>query len=139
MARSKNGEALSSHRRTPAAVRKLRGLRERAKTAGDLATWRRAQAVMGYIEGRTVIALSAELDVTRGSINRWLQWFEAAGLEGLKPRKAEGPAPRLAIEKLRELATIIDAGPQAAGFKTGGARSTVSLISGTARPSLGAT
>ena len=27
--------------------------------------------------------MAAELDVTRGSINRWLQWYEADGIEGL--------------------------------------------------------
>jgi transposase len=119
VARSKNGKAISSRRRTPAALSKLKGLRERARSGGDLKTWRRVQAVVGYIEGRTVIALSAELDVTRGSINRWLQWYAAAGLEGLKPRKAAGPAPRMAEPALEELATIIEGGPQAAGFSTG--------------------
>jgi transposase len=87
--------------------------------ADDLATWRRARAALGYIQGKSVIALSAELDVTRGSINRWLQWYEAAGLEGLKSHKAAGPAPRLADRQIQELATMIEAGPQAAGFSTG--------------------
>lgn len=119
MARSKNGQAISAKRTTPASVRKLRGLRDRAKRAGDLETWRRAHAVLGYIEGTSVIALSAEVDVTRGSINRWLQWYEAAGLEGLKPRKAAGPAPRLSEGQLEELAKMIEDGPIAAGFGAG--------------------
>src|SRR5216683_2712676 len=58
-----------------------------AKSVGDLATWRRAKAVFGYIHGKSVIALSAELDVTRGSINRWLQWFQANGTDGLKTER----------------------------------------------------
>ncbi len=38
---------------------------------------------------REVIALSQALEVTRGSINRWLQWYQAVGAEGL--RDAERP------------------------------------------------
>jgi hypothetical protein len=30
-----------------------------------------------------VIDLAAELGVTRGSVNRWLQWYEALGVDGL--------------------------------------------------------
>lgn len=90
MARSKNGKAISQRRRAPTAIRKLRGQIRRAKESGDLATWRRAHAVLGYIQGKSVIALSAELDVTRGSVNRWLQWYEAQGIEGLRPRKGSG-------------------------------------------------
>ena len=119
MARAKNGEAISRRRKTAAAKRKLRGLAKRSQKAGDLATWRRAHAVLGYIEGKTVIALCDELDVVRASVNRWLQWYEASGLEGLKPRKAPGATPRLSDEHRSELVTIIEAGPQAAGFMSG--------------------
>lgn len=119
MARSKNGEAISVRRRTPVAKRKLRGFLRRAKDSGDLATWRRAHAVLGYIEGQSVVALSDELDVTRGSVNRWLQWYEAQGLEGLRPRKAPGPAPRLSETQRAELAQVIESGPMAAGFGSG--------------------
>jgi transposase len=119
VARSKNGQIISPHRRTPAAKRKLRGLAKRSQSSGDLATWRRAHAVLGYIEGKTVIALCGELDVVRASVNRWLQWYEASGLEGLKPRKAPGAAPRLSEEQRAELAMIVEAGPQEAGFLSG--------------------
>lgn len=44
--------------------------------------WRRGRAVLGYIEGRRVVELAVELGVTRGSVNRWLQWYEALGIDG---------------------------------------------------------
>lgn len=119
MGRSKNGHAISPSRRTAAELRQLRKLFWDAKKAGDLETWRRTKAVLGYLTKKSVISLSGELDVTRGSINRWLQWFEAEGTEGLRPRKAPGGIPRLSQEKRDELATLIDAGPQAAGFTSG--------------------
>lgn len=119
MARSKNGQAISAARRTPKELRRLRRLLDDAKRTKDLETWRRAKAVLGYIGGIKVIALSAKLDVTRGSINRWLQWFEAAGTDGLRPRERVGGAPRLTEAQQQDLVLLIEAGPQAAGFQTG--------------------
>ncbi len=119
MARAKNWQAIGPSRRSAQELRKLRKLFWDAKKAGDLATWRRAKAVLGYLAKKSVISLSAELDVTRGSINRWLQWFEAEGAKGLLPRKAPGNAPRLNDECRAELAALIDAGPQSAGFTSG--------------------
>jgi transposase len=84
-----------------------------------LNAWRRAKAVLGYIQGKRVITMAEELDVTRGSINRWLQWYEANGIEGLVPKKPPGGAPRLTDEQQAELASTVIAGPQAAGYATG--------------------
>lgn len=119
MARSRNGEAIRPSQKTSARVRELSALLEEARLAGDLETWRRAKAVLGYLDGRRVIALSDELGVTRGSINRWLQWYDVAGSEGLRPRIAPGPAPRLSADQRDELIAVVEAGPQAAGFTSG--------------------
>jgi transposase len=117
--RSPNGQAISSARRTRAAQRRLAAFLRKAKTHGDLNAWRRAKAVLGYIKGKRVIAMAEELDVTRGSINRWLQWYEADGIEGLVPKKPPGGPPRLTDEQLAEVAATVVAGPQAAGYSTG--------------------
>lgn len=90
-----------------------------AKRDGDLQTWRRAKAVSGYLAGKAVIALSEQLDVTRGAINRWLQWFNAMGAEGLTTGKAPGAKPRLSQAQKDELTATIEAGPVTAGFRTG--------------------
>ncbi len=119
MARSQNGEAIGPSRRCRSERGQLRTLLARAKKRGDLATWRRAKAVLGYLRGDRVIDLAEELDVTRGSVNRWLQWFNAEGTDGLKPRKAPGPKPRLTEEQASELTTVIEAGPQSAGYLSG--------------------
>ena len=70
MARAKNGEAISPDGRTAAAKKKLRRFTDAAKKRGDLSAWRRGRAVLGYIDGRRVVELATELDVTRGAINR---------------------------------------------------------------------
>ena len=119
MARAKNGEAISAKGRSSAALKKLkRFIEERAK-AGDLDEWRRGKAVLGYIEGRRVIELAAELDVTRGSINRWLQWYEAMGTDGLVTATPPGAAPKLNADQRRELSVLVEAGPIAAGYTSG--------------------
>jgi transposase len=119
VARSKNGQAVRAERRTPEEVALLRALLQEAESAKDLATWRRAKSVLGYLDGQKVIALSEALEVTRGSINRWLQWYQAMGAEGLRNAERPGPTPRLSEAQKAELATIIEAGPQAAGFTSG--------------------
>ena len=68
--RAKKGEAISEARRTRAAQRELWGLRDDAKSRGDLATWRRAKAILGYMKDKSVISLAETLDVTRSAINR---------------------------------------------------------------------
>jgi transposase len=119
MARSKNGEAISERGRTPSARKKLRRfIRQRLKEQ-DLDGWRRGRAVLGYLEGRRVVELAAEADVTRGSVNRWLQWYEAAGLSGLLTGTAPGPAPKLTEQQRLELGALIESGPLTAGYSSG--------------------
>lgn len=119
MGRSKNGEAVGVRGRTPEAVQALTNFLAEATAKGDLATWRRAKAVLGYIQGKRAKALSLELDVTRGSINRWLQWYDVSGVDGLRTRPIPGAAPRLSGAQRAELSAVIEAGPQAAGFTSG--------------------
>ena len=71
--------------------------------------------MLGYLNGRRVVDLAVDYDVTRGSVNRWLQWYEAMGVEGLRTEKPPGPRPKLDAAQREELGAVIDAGPLAAG------------------------
>jgi len=117
--RSKNGEAISAGRRTPTARRRLLEFIEAAEKRGDLDCWRRGRAVLGYLDQQRVIDLAEEAGVTRGSVNRWLQWYEALGIEGLLTGTPPGAAPRLTEAQRRELTTVVEAGPLAAGYQSG--------------------
>ena len=119
MARAKNGEAIGAKGRNPAALKKLKRFIEERVSSGNLDEWRRGKAVLGYIEGRRVVALAAELDVTRGSINRWLQWYEAMGIDGLVTATPPGATPKLNADQRRELSALVEAGPIAAGYTSG--------------------
>lgn len=119
MGRSKNGQAISAKRKTPAAIVRLQEFTDEAKRRNDLEQWRRGKAVLGYIDERTVIGLAAELGVTRGSVNRWLQWYEADGTDGLVTEMPTGRPPKLTTAQLDELTEVIEAGPVAAGYVSG--------------------
>jgi transposase len=119
MVRSKNGEAISATGRSPAAVKKLEEFVLDRKKSGNLEEWRRGRAIWGYIAGRRVMLLAVELDVTRGSVNRWLQWYETDGLNGLVTLKPPGPPRKLSDEQRQELTALIENGPLVAGYQSG--------------------
>jgi len=119
VARSKTGEAVSARRRTATARKKLRRFIRAAEKRGDLDCWRRGRAVLGYIEDRRVVDLAAELGVTRGSVNRWLQWYEALGIDGLLTGIPPGAAPKLTEQQRTELEALVEAGPQSTGYQSG--------------------
>jgi transposase len=119
MARAKNGEAISPRRRRGKDLQRLRALLSEASVHGDLSVWRRAKAVLGYIQGKSVIQMSKELDTERSAINRWLAWYDADGADGLRTRKPPGAAPRLSDSQREELIAVIEAGPQSAGYSAG--------------------
>jgi transposase len=119
MARSRTGEAISERRRTPTARKKLRRFIRQCLKDKDLDGWRRGRAVLGYIQGQRVVDLAAEADVTRGSVNRWLQWYEAEGISGLLTQTAPGPSPKLTEPQRDQLGTLIESGPLAAGYRSG--------------------
>jgi transposase len=119
MARSRNGEAIIEARRAPDEVARLRELLDEAEATSDLPMWRRAKAMLGYLEGRSVMTLAQELDVTRQAITSWFSWYNADGAEGLRTRKAPGAPSRLSPEQRATLVAVLEAGPQAAGFQSG--------------------
>jgi len=117
--RSRTGEAISAQRGTLTARRKLRRFIEAAEQRGDLDCWRRGRAVLGYLDKRRVMDLAEEAGVTRGSVNRWLQWYEALGVDGLLTGVPPGAAPRLTEKQRTELTALVEAGPMAAGYQSG--------------------
>jgi transposase len=117
--RAKPGKAIQAKWLTPHEKAKLRALIATAKKAGDLKTWRRARAVWGYINGKSVLKLIEELDVVRAAVNYWIRWYDTGGTEALRPRKAPGAAPKLTEAQRAELVALIEAGPQASGYMGG--------------------
>jgi transposase len=117
--RARTGEAISAKWLTSRARQRLRRFIDAAEQRGDLDCWRRGRAVLGYIEKRRVVDLAAEAGVTRGSVNRWLQWYEALGVDGLLTGISPGAAPRLSEKQRAELSALVEKGPLAAGYQSG--------------------
>lgn len=111
--------ALKASRRMSAAKRSLRGFRKGAKSRGDLREWRRASAILRYIDGASVITIAAELEVTRGSVTRWLQWYNQCGLDGIRTVKQPGRPPCLSPTQRAALERAIEDGPQACCYTSG--------------------
>ena len=117
--RSKTGEAIIPQRRTSAALKELRRFIEESQQSNDLDRWRRGRAMLGYIEGRSVIDMAKEYDVDRSSINRWMGWYNAMGVDGLETGVPPGATPRLSDEQTQELIQLIETGPVSAGYSSG--------------------
>jgi transposase len=119
VAKTKTGHAIRRARRRPAQLKQLDEFIVEAQLKNDLGEWRRGRAVRAYIDGRRVIEIAADFGVTRGSVNRWLQWYDADHVEGLRTSIAEGPTPKLTVEQREALAIIIELGPMQAGYQSG--------------------
>jgi len=119
VAQSNTGRAIRRARCRPALLKQLDAFIVEAQLKNDLAEWRRGRAVRAYIDGRRVTDIATEAGVTRGSVNRWLQWYDADHVEGLRTRIAEGPAPKLTEEQREALTVIIELGPIQAGYQSG--------------------
>jgi transposase len=119
MGRARNGQAIWAARLKPAEVEGLRELLREATALKDLAMWRRAKCVLGYIDGRAAIDLAKEIGVDRSAIAKWTSWYNAEGAEGLRTRLLPGRSPRLTEEQRAEVSRVVEAGPQAAGFQSG--------------------
>jgi transposase len=119
MGTTRKGEAIRPQRRTAADVQQLRALLKEAEGSKDLGAWRRASAILGYLEGRSAIALGIDLKVDRSAVAKWIGWYNAQGADGLRSRKAPGRPPRLTAAQRRELSRTVTAGPEMAGFASG--------------------
>jgi transposase len=100
-------------------LRRLRELLAEAEAAKDLATWRRAYCVLGYIDGQRVIAMADSLGINRTAITKWLAWYNAEGADGLRTKPSPGRVPRLTADQRAEVVRVVEAGPIAAGFSSG--------------------
>ncbi len=118
-ARAKTGEAIPAELRRPEDVADLKAFLRRAKSQGRRDEVLRFRAVLGYIEGQTVNAMTISLKTGRSVINKWLRWYVAAGPEALLTQARPGAPAKLTDEQLQEVARLVEAGPVSAGYASG--------------------
>lgn len=111
---------------------RLERVQRDAWRGNDLATWRRATAMLGILDGSSLLQMATKLEVTQSAVTKWLAAYVERGFDGLTPARPPGSQPRLSPEQLEEVGQVIEAGPEAGGFACGvwTARMVAELIRG---------
>ena len=87
-----------------------------AQRSGDFRMVKHILALFAVHEGHTIEQAAAILKVSKETLFQWVRHYIIYGLKGVNTRKSAGRPPKLTRSQKRELASIIDAGPSAAGF-----------------------
>ncbi len=105
---------------TRATVKDLQQTALTASHAGDHAAVCRALALIHYAAVRCVTTVAAALAVHVDSVYTWLHTLLAEGVAGLRSAPKSGRPPKLTGDQKARLRDLLLAGPEAAGFATGG-------------------
>ena len=92
---------------------KIKKLRRNPPSVG---VFRRAQAVYLSAQGRTVQEIGEIVQRDRSSVFRWLQGFDAEGLEALWPGKSPGAPAKADAEYQAALAKALEHNPRDLGY-----------------------
>jgi transposase len=91
---------------------------QQAYKAGDAKLVRRTSALLSLSRGEKADEIGATLGVAPSSVYEWLKRLMVEGVVGLKPNWKGGRPAKLTPHQRHQLAQLIDAGPQAAGFRS---------------------
>lgn len=91
----------------------------RAYQAAHLRLVKRIHALLYVVDGQSVAEVSQLLDLGEQTIRDYLQALLVHGAESLQYRRPPGRPARLTKTQRKELAELITAGPEAAGYPSG--------------------
>ena len=91
-----------------------------ASQAGDHAAVRRALALVEYAATRSVSLVADTVGVHVDTVYTWLHTLLAAGVDSLRSAPKPGRPRQLTGEQKAHLRQLLLAGPEAAGYSTGG-------------------
>jgi transposase len=94
----------------------VRRLEEVLRTTPDAKLRHRAQIVLMAQRGRRHPDIAADTATTPRSVQRWLNAYLERGLDGLRPRKAKGAAPKLTADLAPLLRQWVIDGPAKQGL-----------------------
>ena len=86
------------------------------RTTADRRYRDRLQIVLMADRGRRPAAIAADLGISTRTVPRWLNAYLDRGLDGLRPRKAKGAAPKVPDRLADEIKRWVTAGPVACGL-----------------------
>jgi transposase len=99
--------------------KQLEATLRQAFKAGELPMVKRVTALLGIARGERVEAVATGVGVSPSTVYAWLRALLLEGVAGLRVRWRGGRPAKLTKTQRRQLAEIIAAGPEAAGFPTG--------------------
>lgn len=89
-------------------------LRREAGRSRDAKASRRMLALAMVLDGRSRTDAAQSCGMDRQTLRDWVHRYNAEGLAGLADRPLPGRAPRLDAAQMREVAEIVEAGPDPA-------------------------
>jgi transposase len=92
---------------------------QQAYAGGQVRLIRRIHALMLRIDGKEVDEVATLLDLGGQTVRDYVHAFLCQGVASLHYRKAPGRPPKLTKTQRKELAELVKAGPEAAGYTTG--------------------
>ena len=105
---------------TPHKAREFSALKRAAEKDGAYRVARRLHAVLLSHQQRTSGEIAHLLEAPRSRVSLWLQQYETYGWEALLEGHRSGRPKELNAAQLSRLDDIIDSGPVAYGFSSGG-------------------
>ncbi len=93
--------------------------REMARRNGDLDLFLKMNCILAVADGRLQKDVAETLNVPLRTLEWWIERYRNEGLSALVKGPYPGKEPRLNPDQKKELAQIIEEGPENAGFDTG--------------------
>lgn len=100
-------------------IRKLHALRKQAHADKAPRVALRIQGILLSLQQHSVSAIARLLHVDRGTVNGWIQAWNAYGETGLLEGHRSGRPPKLNDRQKEQLGDILESGPVAYGLQTG--------------------
>jgi transposase len=97
--------------RTENSAAELRGLAVKSR---DAAQGRRLLALAMVLEGSSREDAARQAGMDRQTLRDWVHRYNEMGVDGLRSRRAPGPAPKLTAAQMQEFRAVVVAGPDPA-------------------------
>jgi transposase len=94
----------------------LHRLQDTFRTTTDRRLRDRIQIILMAHRGRPHGQIATDLGISRRTVPRWLNAYAQRGLDGLRPGKAKGAAPKVPAELADEIKTWVVQGPAKQGL-----------------------
>jgi len=92
---------------------------QQAYRSGELRVVKRIHALLGIIDGQPPTEVAELLHLHEQTVRAYVSAFLLHGLDSLRYRRSPGRPAKLTQTQRRELAGLLRAGPEAAGYATG--------------------